>query len=391
MKSTLARILLVTAAWLALSPAVHAQVTFTALGDLPGGSGSIVSEVLGLSADGTVAVGYSQSAAGYEAIRWTQSGGMVSLGDLSGGATNAFARAVSSDGSVVVGAGTSASGTETFRWTSGTGLTALGDLAGGAFASTAYGISADGSVVAGTGNSSTSQAYRWTSAGGMVGLGFLAGGGTNISQVRGISADGSVIVGFSSSSTGSGQEAFRWTEAGGMMGLGLLAGSSLTSAAHAVSADGTTIVGQSYTASSQLEAIRWTQAGGMVGLGDLPGGSVSSTAYGVSGNGAIVVGYSQGTSGNEAFYWTATSGMLSLQNYLTGQGVDLTGWTLRNAWAISSDGSTIAGSGLHNGYTEGFIVSGLNLTAVPEPSTYASAAGLIALGAAIWRKRRSRG
>jgi probable HAF family extracellular repeat protein len=391
MKSVLVRMVLVAAPWLVFSPSVQAQLTFTALGDLPGGTGSIVSEVLALSANGTVAVGYSQSAAGYEAIRWTQGGGMVSLGDLAGGTTNAFARAVSSDGSVIAGAGTSASGTESFRWTSGTGLTGLGDLTGGAFASTAYAISADGSVVAGTGNSSTSQAYRWTSGGGMVGLGYLAGGSTNISQVRGISADGSVIVGFSSSSTGSGQEAFRWTEGGGMVGLGLLAGGSLTSAAHAVSADGTTIVGQSYNASTQIEAIRWTQAGGMVGLGDLPGGSVSSTAYGVSGNGAIVVGYSQAASGNEAFYWTATSGMVSLQSYLTGQGVDLTGWTLRYAWAISSDGSTIAGSGLHNGYTEGFIVSGLNLTAVPEPSTYAVAAGITALGAAIWRKRRSRG
>lgn len=391
MKFALPRLFLAAALGLALSPAVSAQVTFTALGDLPGGSGSIVSEVLGLSADGTVAVGYSQSAAGNEAIRWTQGGGMVSLGDLSGGATNAFARAVSSDGSVVVGAGTSASGTETFRWTSGTGLTGLGDLAGGGFGSTAYAISADGSVVAGTGNSGTSEAYRWTSAGGMVGLGYLAGGSTNTSQVRGMSADGSVIVGFSSSSTGSGQEAFRWTQAGGMVGLGLLPGSSLTSAAHAVSADGTTIVGQSYNASSQIVAIRWTQAGGVVGLGDLPGGSVSSTAYGVSGDGSIVVGYSQGSSGNEAYYWTATSGMVSLQSYLSGQGVDLTGWTLRYAWAISADGGTIAGSGLHNGYYEGFIVSGLNLTAVPEPSTYAAAAGITALGAAFWRKRRSRG
>jgi MYXO-CTERM domain-containing protein len=225
----------------------------------------------------------------------------------------------------------------------------------------------------------------------MVGLGFLAGGATNSSQVRGISSDGTVIVGVSSSSTGSGSEAFRWTEAGGMVGLGLLPGATLTSEAHAVSSNGSVIVGRSFNSSSNQEAFRWTQSGGMVGLGDLAGGTVFSDAYGVSGDGAIVVGNSQGASGNEAYYWTATTGMVSLQTYLTGQGVDLTGWTLRNVWAISSDGTTLAGSGLHNGHTEGFIVSGLNLTAVPEPSTNAAIAGLTALCvAAGWRRRRNR-
>ncbi len=36
----------------------------------------------GLSADGSVVVGVSNSASGTEAFRWTAGGGMVGLGDL---------------------------------------------------------------------------------------------------------------------------------------------------------------------------------------------------------------------------------------------------------------------------------------------------------------------
>ena len=38
-----------------------------------------------MSADGSVIVGYSQSDFGAEAFRWTESEGMVGLGDLPGG------------------------------------------------------------------------------------------------------------------------------------------------------------------------------------------------------------------------------------------------------------------------------------------------------------------
>jgi probable HAF family extracellular repeat protein len=57
--------------------------SFQGLGDLPG----VVSLALatGVSADGSVVVGNSQSANGLEAFRWTQATGMVGLGDLPGG------------------------------------------------------------------------------------------------------------------------------------------------------------------------------------------------------------------------------------------------------------------------------------------------------------------
>ena len=63
------------------------------LGDLPGGIFS--SEALGLSTDGAVVVGSSDSESGLQAFRWTLAGGMVGLGDLTGGTYASTAEAVS--------------------------------------------------------------------------------------------------------------------------------------------------------------------------------------------------------------------------------------------------------------------------------------------------------
>ncbi len=47
--------------------------------------------------------GAAISASGREAFRWTSGGGMVGLGDLPGGESDSEANGVSADGSVVVG------------------------------------------------------------------------------------------------------------------------------------------------------------------------------------------------------------------------------------------------------------------------------------------------
>jgi uncharacterized membrane protein len=91
------------------------------LGDLPGGS--FQSDALGVSADGSVVVGFSDSSSGIEAMRWTSGGGMESLHDIliAGGATGvtgwtlATAVAVSADGRTIVGYGGNALG-KTEAW-----------------------------------------------------------------------------------------------------------------------------------------------------------------------------------------------------------------------------------------------------------------------------------
>ena len=235
---------------------------------------------------------------------------VMGLGDLDGGSIDSVARGVSADGSTVVGWSTSASGIEAFRWTATTGMEGLGDLDGGIFRSTAFGVSADGSVVVGTGTSASgNQAFRWTAATGMVGLGDLPGGLFS-SFAYGVSADGSVVVGQGSSNSGLGSttvdEAFRWTQADGMVGLGDLTDQTFTiytasSRATAVSADGSVVVGKGSPPVSGTEAFRWTQADGMVGLGDLPGSPLSSQANAVSRDGSVVVGKGVSDLRTEAF------------------------------------------------------------------------------------------
>ncbi len=166
------------------------------------------------------------------------------------------------------------------------------------------------------------------------GLGDLAGGGIE-SKAWGVSADGSVVVGVSWSDLG--MEAFRWTPGQGMVGLGSLPGSTATgSRAYGVSDDGSVVVGVGALNWEMSEAFRWTADGGMVGLGDLPGGLMNdSQANDVSADGSVVVGTSAASGGERAFMWTADGGMVNL-----GTPSDLHDSYGR---AVSADGSVVVG------------------------------------------------
>jgi len=54
--------------------------------------------------------------------------------------------------------------------------------------------------------------------------------------------------------------------------------------------------------------------------------------------------------------WKASLSTVDLNTYLAAHGVDLTGWTLNEARAVSADGRTIAGNGTHNGVREAWVV-----------------------------------
>jgi len=311
--------------------------SITWLGTLPRGNSSAAYAV---SADGVVvgmATYYDNISGNYyrRAFRWTASGGMQNLGTLGG--TQSEARGVSADGSVVVGWASNAAGLRrAFRWTASGGMQELGTLGG--TESMALGVSADGSVVVGWASNAAGlrRAFRWQN-GVMQDLGTL--GGTQ-SEALGVSADGAVVVGYAVNAAGQ-QRAFRWTASGGMQDLRSYDGS----VAYGVSADGRVVVGDYYYR-GYYYSFRWTAAGGVQELSTLRGYS-SSNAYAVavSDDGPVVVGRAYD---NErlpvAFRWTLPRGTEDLT-------MTYTLWTypsvLREARAISPDGRYIVGYGVN--------------------------------------------
>ncbi len=297
-----------------------------------------------LSGHASVMVGaaFSETLGASRAFWWSEQSGLSELGTFSS-YTDSLATAVSGGGTVVVGYVTRSDRSEAFRWTPLGGMVGLGDLSGGAFNSRATGASADGSVVVGIGAVSGGyRAFRWTSAGGMVSLGGLPGG-EGQSWASGVSGDGSKVVGHGLASHG--DEAFIWTTTDGMVGLGALSGGTY-SRALAISDDGSTVVGVSESATGVV-AFRHDAVDGMVSLGDLDGGDVNSTAHAVSADGSVIVGTASTDEGFEAFVWTAADGMRSVRAVLENElSLNLTGWTLTSAHAVSDSGRVIAGRGI---------------------------------------------
>jgi probable HAF family extracellular repeat protein len=260
-------------------------------------------------------------------------------------------------------------------------MVGLGFLPGGGqYGGMAWSASADGSVIVGYSDTSTAfmQAFRWTQAGGMVALPDLPGG-NEFSEALGVSADGSVAVGQGTSDAGI--EACVWTT-DGAFGLGSLPGGEYRSQARAISADGTVVVGGSRSELSGPDAwemFRWTEQDGMIGLGDLPGGDFGSYAYDTSVDGSVLVGTGTSQRGLEAAVWDAGHGLRSVYDILTGEGHDLSGWSLTSATGVSDDGLTIVGTGTNPaGDTEAWIAR------IPEPATLS----LLAFGLAAVLRRR---
>lgn len=269
------------------------------------------------------------------AFRWNINSAGVDLLPFSNATDTSY------DGSVVVG--------NNYRWTAAGGAQDLGGL--GSTGSAAFGVSADGTTVVGQSSGPNgAEAFRWTEATGIQGLGFLPAT-NNLSRASDVSADGSVVVG-----SGYGG-AFRWTPETGMVNLELvgLLNEPFHGQPNAISADGSTVVGQSPVSWT------WTEAGGLNYLG------VNMPAYAASADGSVVVGGDQWSpSGGISWIWDETNGMRVLKDVLQNDyGMDLTDWTLYAALGISDDGMVITGVGTNPmGVQEAWVA---NLSAVPVP------------------------
>ena len=89
---------------------------------------------------------------------------------------------------------------------------------------------------------------------------------------------------------------------------------------------------------------------------------------------------------NRAFRWTQKTGIVSLKETLIGAGLDVSGWTLGSANAISADGFTIVGGGGNpSGQLESWVAN-LSPEPVPEPLTILGSMAAIAFAASFERK-----
>lgn len=166
------------------------------------------SRALGISADGSVVVGYYEFGDRFvqrreQPFRWTEAGGIVGLGQPPGRSTSR-AVDVSSDGNVIAVQTEIIGNIEGFRWTATSGMVSIGNCV-------PLGISADGNAIVGHFvNNNSREAFRWTPATGIIGLGHVPG--HIASEALAVSGNGNVVVGRSRITNEF--EAAIWTENG---------------------------------------------------------------------------------------------------------------------------------------------------------------------------------
>ena len=325
--------------------AVLGRVQADSLQIIPPLSGGAFVAPSGVSGNGSVVSGTSffPSEDADRGLTWTSGGGSQAIV----GAPISFGLGISANGTTAVGmAFNDDFNIFAYRYRNNA-MESLGSLDGTGFNAQANGVNQDGSVVTGQSTlaGGTDRAFRWTSAG-MQNLGVLAGGTYSLGLA--INGVGDVVVGNGNANGAS--RAFRWTESGGMTALGSLAGSSFDGA-YAVTKDGNTIAGI-----SAGNAVRWVNgtAFSLGSVADVTG----SSAQAVSGNGQLIGGTAMGspTRGSEAFVWSSGTGMLLLEDLLASRGVDLTGWELQWVTGISADGTALVGTGTFNGHSAGWVV-----------------------------------
>jgi len=308
----------------------------------------------GMSADGGVVVGQSNSPSGLQAFRWNDANGIVGLGafDNPGGLRSSGARASSADGSVVVGSSSLPNSLNEdgspFRWTAQSGLVYLGSL-GGTQGGVARGVSSDGSVAVGYSSNANFdlEAFRWSASGTpqMIGLGDLPGGVFN-SQASAVSGDGSIVVGLASTSATPYDRSFVWTQTSGMQQLG-----PSTFRVIGISRDGAFAAGGNNGRAARVEIA----TGSVLMIPHVPIAGLNTDtdiAWAANADGSVIAGMQNLSQGNgffgRAFVWDAQHGTRIVEDMLVndfGLGAELAGWDLNAATSVSDDGMSLAGYG----------------------------------------------
>ena len=287
------------------------------------------SRAFAVSADGQVVSGISYLLDGSRrAFRWTSTGGLSDLGAIADAFDNG-ATALSQDGRVAAGF----SGSEGFRWTESGGLQNLGHI-GANLLNTPLGANHDGSVLVGY---DATVPFIWRATAGLSALPLLPNLSTGIAGA--VTPDARFIAGNQS------RHLVRWNGTT-PVSLGNFS-TDLAVNASAISSEGTVIGGRLFRAGANAtEALLWVEGVGTTFLPDLAGGDANAAVLGITADGLTRVGFGSDQSFfTRATVWSA-SGLQSLEQVLTAQGVDLSYWfSLDEAFAVSPDGRFIVGSG----------------------------------------------
>ena len=200
-----------------------------------------------------------------EAALW-ENDGWTFLGNVDGGGTcDAFLSsglAISSDGSTAVGMGWISCSTEAFYWTESTGIVGLGQTGGDS--EKAQAVSGDGSLIGGWNQSVGGRgSCVWDQDGNITFIG-SPNPGSLLGEVTAITNDGSIVVGFGSGTGGNHTEGYIWTEEDGMIGLGVPPNSAMfnRSAALDVSENNIAIGQYLYQGMTQYKSCIYTEETG---------------------------------------------------------------------------------------------------------------------------------
>lgn len=348
-----------TAIIFAASPVFAAQ--FVPLTDLV--PGAVVSSLSDVSNDGSTVIGsYSLDGVTGRAFRWRLGIGIEDLLRPNSEPINGGTVAVSADGTKILGVD-SAYGP--FLWTENVGTHYLNLFPAGTVYDV-FDLSADGSVVVGNVERKRPnalgdyyEAFRWTSASGITILNSIPASLDGHPHAMAISDDGTTVVGthdfLNPDHTGAAEYAFRWTTGSGTVSLGTPDG-TVRSDAFDATADGTMVVGIGYIDGNHANAYRWRASTGFELLGRHPYARDNGTAYGpqdATPDGYFIVGsaYPNDSTRREPFIWDEFFKFRNLRSILnSATGTPLQGWDdLGVAYAISANGSVVAGGGMPNG------------------------------------------
>ncbi|MDX9912774.1 MAG: GC-type dockerin domain-anchored protein [Phycisphaerales bacterium] len=328
--------------------------------------GYIISD---MSADGTVGCG--NLIGPYETFIWTEAAGPVLLGRATVPiiGTGAGSPDISYDGTII--SATIIDDTLSFAtpgvWSEGIWQAALPPTGPNGInldssLGSAWGLSGDGQTLTGFywRNPGKAQPMTWTNEGGVVALPVDA---NRSARVNGANYDGSVVVGWEERADGA------WQSTVWRNGVKTrLFETEAFAGAEQVTADGSTIVGQSINGATRKAAIwRWNGTSyDQELLPLLPGTAVGfgqAGALGVTDDGATVVGFNiyafQPFSLGDGWIWTAETGMIEAEDYIASLGLSLPpNFDVSAFSGISADGSTIFGSGISTitGLDQSFII-----------------------------------